>query len=422
MILPGIVLFAICIILYAFFSAAETSFIASNPFSLQYREKAGSRRAALVRSMMARTNEFLATIMIGNTLVNVAASSIATSIFITLIPDQNQAVLAATLATTLVILVFAETAPKTFAAQNPLKTSLLLSYPVRGLTFLLYPLAKALSFVTGLLIPSSRKRDAYAAAHLNEEETRIAIHAGTRGLSALRRRIVSGALDIGSRPIKEIMVPRPEVKAIEIDSSREEILASLRSTGYSRYPVFRTRLDNIEGIVHSKDVVGYLIDKREFSVADVMRKPFFVPELASLEKVLLQMQEKAVHMALVVDEFGNVDGLVTLEDIIEEIVGEIQDEHDGQTEDWYTRRDDGRLLVAGAAPVKDVNGLGPLRIPEKKDYTTLAGFFLYEFGRLPHEKDSLEFGGFRLTVEKMTKRHISLIEIAPAAPDGSARA
>jgi putative hemolysin len=218
------------------------------------------------------------------------------------------------------------------------------------------------------------------------------------------------------------MVPRPEIKAIEIASSRGEVLAALRSTGYSRYPVFRGRLDNVEGVVHSKDIVGYLIDNKEFSVAEVMRKPFFVPELASLEKVLLQMQEKAIHMALVVDEFGNVDGLVTLEDIIEEIVGEIQDEHDGQTEDWYTRRDGGRLLVAGAAPIKDVNALGALRIPEKKDYTTLAGFFLYEFGRLPREKDALEFGGFRLTVEKMTKRHISLIEIAPAAGGGQTAA
>jgi len=422
MILPGIVLFVLCVILYAFFSAAETSFIAANPYVLQHREKEGSKRAALVRRMKARTNEFLATILIGNTLVNVAASAIATSICITLIPKQSQAVLVATLFTTLIVLIFAETAPKTFAAQKPVATALRLGYPVRGLMILLYPLVKALSLVTGLIIPSSRRRDAYAAIQLNEEETRIAIHAGTRGLSALRRRIVSGALDIGSRPIKEVMVPRPEVKAIEIDSSRDEVLAVLRSTGYSRYPVFRGRLDNIEGVVHSKDVVVYLIDNKDFSVSDVMRKPFFVPELASLEKVLLQMQEKAVHMALVVDEFGNVDGLVTLEDIIEEIVGEIQDEHDGQTEDWYTRRDDGRLLVAGAAPVKDVNGLGPLRIPEKKDYTTLAGFFLYEFGRLPREKDSLEFGGFRLTVEKMTKRHISLIEIAPAARDGSARA
>jgi len=420
MVLPGIALFALCVLLYAFFSASETSFIAANPFALQYREREGSKRAALVRRMRARTNEFLATILIGNTLVNVAASAIATSICITLIPNQSHAVLAATVSTTLIILIFAETTPKTFAAQNPVKTALRLGYPVRGLMIVLYPLVKALSFVTGLLIPSSRRRDAYAAVQLNEEETRIALHAGARGLSGLRRRIVSGALDFGSRPVKEVMVPRPEIKAIEIGAGREEILAALSSSGYSRYPVYRGRLDNVEGIVHSKDIVGYLIDKKEFAVADVLRKPFFVPELASLERVLLQMQEKAVHMALVVDEFGNVDGLVTLEDIIEEIVGEIQDEHDGQAEEWYSRRDGGRCLVAGAAPIKDVNALVPLRIPEKPDYTTLAGFFLYEFGRLPHEKDSLEFGGFRLTVEKMVKRRITQVEIAPAAPEGPA--
>ncbi len=420
MALTGIVLFVLCVVLYAFFSAAETSMIAANPYALQYREKSGSKRAAMVRKMKSRTNEFLATILIGNTLVNVAASAIATSVCITLIPGQSRAVLAATLATTLIILIFSETAPKTFAAQDPLRTALWLGYPVRGLMFLLYPLVKALSFVTGIIVPSSRKRDAYAAAQLNEEETRIAIHAGARSLSALRRRIVSGALDMGSRPVKEVMVPRPEVKALEIDSGREAVLATLRSTGYSRYPVYRGRLDNVEGIVHSKDIVGYLIDNKPFSLHEVMRTPFFVPELASLEKVLLQMQEKAVHMALVVDEFGNVDGLVTLEDIIEEIVGEIQDEHDGQSENWYSRDEAGRFLVAGAAPVKDVNALVDLRIPDKSDYTTLAGFFLYEFGRLPREKDALEFGGFRLTVERMTKRHISLIGIGPDGRGGTA--
>jgi len=421
MVLPGIALFALCVLLYAFFSASETSFIAANPFALQYREREGSKRAALVRRMRARTNEFLATILIGNTLVNVAASAIATSICITLIPNQSHAVLAATVSTTLIILIFAETTPKTFAAQNPVKTALRLGYPVRGLMIVLYPLVKALSFVTGLLIPSSRRRDAYAAVQLNEEETRIALHAGARGLSGLRRRIVSGALDFGSRPVKEVMVPRPEIKAIEIGAGREEILAALSSSGYSRYPVYRGRLDNVEGIVHSKDIAGYLINNKEFDIKEIMRKPIFVPDLASLEKVLLQMQEKAVHMALVVDEFGNVDGLVTLEDIIEEIVGEIQDEHDGQSEVWYTRGEGGRFLVAGAAAVKDVNALLALGIPEKRDYTTLAGFFLYEFARLPHEKDSLEFGGFRLTVDKMTKRHISLIEIAPVSGEGPAR-
>ena len=216
------------------------------------------------------------------------------------------------------------------------------------------------------------------------------------------------------------MVPRPEIRAIEIDSRREDVLETVRSAGYSRYPVYRGRLDSIEGIIHGKDIITYLIDNKEFAVKDVLRKAFFVPEFASLEKVLLQMQEKAVHMALVVDEFGNVDGLVTLEDIIEEIVGEIQDEHDDQAGTWYTPLDRGRYLVAGAAPVKEVNALVDLRIPEKRDYTTLAGFFLNEFGRLPHEKDSLEFGGFRLTVEKMSKRRIALIEVAPDRAAGPA--
>jgi putative hemolysin len=424
MILPGIFLFILCLILSAFFSSSETAFIASNPHSLEYREKKGSKPAGLARRIRARTNDLLATILIGNTLVNAAAASIATSLLVSVLPEEHRgrAVIYATIATTLLLLIFSEINPKIFAAHNAVRTATVFAYPIRAVMFLLAPVVKLFSLLSGLLMPSSRAAKDASGRAVNEEETRIAIHAGARGLSALRRRIVSGALDISSRPIKEVMVPRPEVKAIEIDSNREQVLAAIRSTGYSRYPVFRGRLDNIEGIVHSKDVVAYLIDNKSFSVNDVMRKPFFVPELASLEKVLLQMQEKAAHMALVVDEFGNVDGLVTLEDIIEEIVGEIQDEHDGQTEDWYTRRDGGRLLVAGAAPVKDVNALGALRIPEKKDYTTLAGFFLYEFGRLPHEKDSLEFGGFRLTVEKMTKRHISLIEIAPAAGDGSARA
>jgi putative hemolysin len=422
MLLAGILLFLLCLILSAFFSSSETAFISVNPYSLEYRERQGSKPAALARKIRARTNDLLATILIGNTLVNAAAASIATSIFVGVLPahQRNRAVLYATVATTLLLLVFGEINPKTFAAHNAVRTVSLFSYPLRGVMVLFAPLVKVFSLVTGLVMPSSRTSQAGPSRSLNEEETKIALHAGARGLSALRRRIVSGALDIGSRPVKEVMVPRPEVKAIEVEAGRAEVLETIRSSGYSRYPVYKGRLDNIEGIVHGKDIVGYLIDNKEFKLKDVLRKAFFVPEFASLEKVLLQMQEKAAHMALVVDEFGNVDGLVTLEDIIEEIVGDIQDEHDGQSEDWFTRLEGGRFRVAGSAPVKDVNGIVPLRIPEKKDYMTLAGFFLYEFGRLPREKDSFEFGGFRLTVEKMSKRHISLIEVAPCDAPGRA--
>ena len=417
MVLTGILLFAVCLVLSAFFSSSETAFIAANPYSLEYREKQGSKGAAMARRIKARTNDLLAAILLGNTLVNAAAASIATSVIAGLLPagQGNRAVLYATAATTLLLLVFGEINPKTFAAHNSVKLAALYAYPLRGVMVLLSPLVKLFNLMTHLIMPSSRTSKDSPGHLLNEEETRIALRAGARNLSSLRRRIVSGALDMGSRPVKEVMVPRPEIKAFEIEAGREAILAAIRSTGYSRYPVYRTRLDNVEGVVHSKDIVGYLIDNKAFSIKEVMRKPMFVPDLASLEKVLLQMQEQAVHMALVVDEFGNVDGLVTLEDIIEEIVGEIQDEHDGQAEAWFSRLDGGRLLVAGAAPVKDVNALLPLGIPETAEYTTLAGFFLDEFGRLPREKDSFEFGGYRLTVDKMTKRRIALVEIAPAA-------
>jgi putative hemolysin len=179
--------------------------------------------------------------------------------------------------------------------------------------------------------------------------------------------------------------------------------------------VYRGRFDNIEGTIHTKDIIGYIIDNKDFNMSSVLRKPLFVPEFASLEKVLLQMQENTVHMAFVVDEFGNMEGIVTLEDIIEEVVGDIRDEHDGSAEECFTRIGDRAYLVKGSAPVKDANAALLLGIPEKSDYTTLAGFFLYEFGRIPREKESLEFGGSRLTVEKMNKRHISLIRVDLAA-------
>ena len=201
------------------------------------------------------------------------------------------------------------------------------------------------------------------------------------------------------------------MKAIDADAAPEEILRTIQASGFSRYPVFRGRLDNIEGLVRTKDILGYLIDNKEIDLKGIIRKPLFVPELASLEKVMLQMQAQAVHMAFVVDEFGNVDGIVTLEDILEEIVGDIRDEREGKAEDPVQRLEDGAWLIKGATPVKEANARLALGIPEKMDYTTMAGFFLSEFGRIPGEGASLEFGGRRLTVEKMNKRHISLLRL-----------
>ncbi len=420
MLLASLLLLLLCLFLSAFFSSSETAFIAASPYALESRERQGSRRAALVRRILARTNDFLATILVGNTLVNVAAAAIATSICVNLVPDRSRALLVATAATTFLLLVFAELNPKTFAAHNPLRTALLFSYPVRALMFLLFPVVKVLSFVTRVLVPSSRGRSERPAARLSEEEIRLILLSGAHGFSTLRRRMISGALDINARPVKEILVPRAQVTAIEVDSPRDQVLETVRTAGFSRYPVYRGRLDNIEGTLHGKDIIGYIIDNKSFNIRSLLRKPLFVPELASFEKVLLQMQENAVHMAFVVDEFGTTEGLVTLEDIIEEVIGDIRDEHDGTAEDCVVRLDDGAYAVKGSAPVKDVNARLALGIPEKKDYTTMAGFFLAEFGRLPREKDGLDFGRARLTVERMNKRHISLLRVELRPAEGQA--
>jgi putative hemolysin len=410
MLLPALILFFLFILLSAFFSSSETSFIAVNPYKLDYLEKKGSRRARHVKSMLERVDNLLATILIGNTFVNVAAASIATFIFVSLIPNKNHAVLVATLMTTFLILIFAEITPKTYAAYNPIKLSFLFVQPIRFFILIFYPFVKIFTFISRLIFPSSQKKEKGLSRSLSTEEIKVMLTMGIKGMSSFRKNMISGVLDIGSRPIREIMVPRPQVKAIEIKSSIQQILDTILSAGFSRFPVYKGRLDNIEGLIHVKDVIPYLVDNKELNINKIIRKPFFVPEPASLENVLLQMQETANHLVFVVDEFGNMEGIVTLEDIIEEIVGEIQDEYDPR-EEWFSQIEENVYVVKGRASIKDVNQRLLFELPEKREYATLAGFFLYEFGKIPQEGEVLSYEGYRFVVEKMSKRHINLLRI-----------
>ena len=323
MLLPALLLFFLFLLLSAFFSSSETSFIAVNPYKLDYLEKKGSRRAKLVKRMLEGVDNLLATILIGNTLVNVAAASIATFICVSFIPNKNQAVFLATLTTTLLILLLAEITPKTYAAHNPLKVSFLFAHPVRFFVVIFYPLVKIFTFLSKLFFRFSRKKRETSPSALTEEEIKALLTTGMirDEMSSLRRKMISGVLDIGSRPIKEIMVPRPQVKALEIGLSFKKIKEAVISAEFSRLPVYRGRLDNVEGWIHTKDIIPYLIDNKKFNIYNILRKPFFVPESASLEKALLQMMENTVHLAFVVDEFGNMEGIITLEDIIEETGG-----------------------------------------------------------------------------------------------------
>jgi putative hemolysin len=409
---PSILLFFLFILFSAFFNSAETAFIGSNRHTIDYLEAKGSKRAGLVRKILARIDDFLATILIGNTLVNVAAASLATTVIGSLVPNPNTAVILATVSTTILLLFFAEINPKIFAAYNPLKVSFWLAKPIRAFMVLFAPFVKAFTFLSSLIFPSkgpAAKRDMSRA--LTEDETKILLTSGIKGMSAFRKKMIAEIIDIASRPVKEIMTPRPQIKALEIGATQSQILDTILCEEFSRFPVFRGRLDQIEGLIHTKDIIPTLIDHKALDLTALLRKPFFVPESASVEKVLIQMQDNAVHLAFVVDEFGNMEGLVTLEDILEEIVGDIQDEYDAREEAWLTPAGENAYFIKGATSIKDLNEKLSLRIPESAEYSTLAGFFLYEFGRIPREKDALTFRGHRFIVDKMTKRHINLIRV-----------
>lgn len=409
--LTEIGLFVLFLVLSAFFSSSETAFLSVNPYTLEYLDSKGSTRARLIRKLLAKLSELLSTILIGNTLVNAAAASLATSILVRLSSDPNQAVILATLTTTLLILIFGEITPKTIAAYRPLAMVSLSIYPVRIFYYLLYPLTKLFSLLISLFLPREERRRQPLAHHLSDEEIKVVISSGARGLSHFRKKMLAGVLDLSHRPVKEIMIPRTQVRALEVNLPLTEVLRIIQECGFSRYPVYRNTIDNIEGLVHVKDILPLIPSPGEFNLSRLLRRPLFVPELASIEKVLLQMQEGAVHLALVVDEFGNFEGIVTMEDIMEEIVGDIRDEYDRKTEDWYQQVGQNEYIIKGSVPIKEINEILNLGIPEKKDYNTLAGLFLYHFGHLPSEKDSIKLKTLQFTVEKVSRRHLSQIRV-----------
>jgi len=411
MLFPALILFFLFLLLSAFFSSSETSFIVASPYKLDYLEKKGSRRAELVKRLLKKADNLLATILIGNTLVNAAAASVATFIFVSLIQNKNHAILFATLTTTILILILSEITPKTYAAYNPIKISFLFVQPIRFFVIIFFPFVKAFTFISSLIFPSSMKKRSGFSRSLNEEEIKVLLTKGIKGMSSLRKKMISGVLDIASRPVSEIMIPRPQVRAIEIKSSKQQILEMILSDGFSRFPVYRGRLDNIEGLIHAKDIIPYLVDNKEFNIRSILRKPFFIPESASLEKTLLQMQETTSHLVFIVDEFGNMEGIVTLEDIIEEIVGEIRDEYDLKEEDLIIQIEENVYAIKGRTSVKDINQRLALSIPEKRQYSTLAGFLLSEFGKIPRESEILNYKNYKFVVEKMIKRHINLIRL-----------
>jgi len=419
MIVASIVLLLIALLLSACFSGSETAVISLNRYKLEHLERSGNRKAGKVKEIRSRPERFLPAILVGNTFVNAAAASLATFLFGLLMGTTEESVLLATVTVTVLLLIFGENTPKTFASHHPERASFLLYPFIQASMWLLAPFVFVISRISSGLLRLLGQEPTPLIHHLSMDEFQSIVNMGAEEatIDQTKKKMLSSIFEISKKSIKEVMIPRTMVTMIEVSTTPEKVLETIVQCGYSRIPVYEGHEENVVGIAHTKDFLGRLQRDETLDIGKIIRKPFFIPASAPVETALREFQKAKSHMGIVVDEYGGFEGIVTLEDLIEEIVGEIQDEHDDER-DYVRPQDDGSCVIEGGTAIYKINERLALGLPEDPGFSTLAGFMLSQLGRIPKEKEEVEFAGHRLIVEKVARRTIAQVRLIQARDRG----
>jgi CBS domain containing-hemolysin-like protein len=424
----------------AFCSGTETALTALGETRARQLRDGGGRRARMLGLWIDHPERVLSTLLIGNTLVNIGAGALAaaTGARVAAWTGWNGAtsVAAATAIATVLILFFGEIIPKTVAKRFPVKFALAVIPVVRVTCWALWPVALGVTRATGMLLRILGVKG--GAPTVTSEEIEYLIEMGSREgvLDEVKEQLLNSVLEFADRVAKEIMVPRTRMVAIDKDVAPEELVRIVTENPYSRMPVYDTTVDNVIGILLVKEVVQALrgdAGAATFSLQRHLKPPFFVPEQMKISRLLKEMQRRHVHLAIVVDEFGGTSGLVTLEDVLEEIVGEIQDEGDVEAAP-VKEVAPGVWLADASVPLHDLEaflnapppGVGEgtaaapqIRFPEEGDYETLGGFVIATAGRVPPPGTILTWDGLTFTVRAADDRRVTRVEIARRAGGGS---
>jgi putative hemolysin len=402
--LPYIVLLVFILSLSVFFSAAETAFMAVNRIRLKYQADAGDRKAQAIKEIVANPDRILGVLLLGVTVTEIAAASVMTYLITFYAADEHSkaASLIGSILLALVVLIFCELAPKIIAAGRPEQTARTLLLPVKTFILFLSPFAALAAWIANKIVRMvGLQSNASPFAHsLSEDEIKAMIAGSSEdSVTGEKKEMLHNIFEIGATQIREIMIPRIEVTTVDIGDPLSKIFEVIHKTNYSRIPVYRGDFDNPIGILNVKDLLQHFRKTEDINIQVLLRPIHFVPDTARIDNVLRQMQSMHLHMAVVVDEYGGVEGVVTLEDLLEEIVGEIRDEHDTETE---AVRELGPNLysIAGNFPVRDFNRVFDEKIPESPAYISLAGFLEALTGRLLREGESVRYQDLVLTIEK----------------------
>ena len=406
----------LCILLSAFFAGSETALTAASHGRMHTLEKEGDRRAAAVNRLLRQRNRMIAALLLGNTLVTIGSSAFTTSVLNSLV-GENGAVYA-TIIMTALLLVFAEVLPKTLAINYPDAMSLYVAKIITPFVSVFAPVLAAVEFIVRTVLSLAGVDIGHGRTILSPyEELKGAVdimhEEGNVERSA--RDMFGGVLDLQVMHVADVMIHRTKMRTIDADLPPVQIVREVLSSPFTRMPLWRERPDNFVGVLHSKDLLRALDaaggDASKIDIDDVMLAPWFVPEATTLEDQLEAFLKRKTHFALVVDEYGEVMGLVTLEDILEEIVGDIRDEHDLAVQ-GVRPQPDGSVLVDGSAPVRDLNRVMAWDLPDE-EATTIAGLVIHEAGAIPEAGQIFTFHGFRFEVMWRVRNRITALRVTP---------
>lgn len=418
----------VLLICNGFFAAAEIAFINIRRTKIQQLLLEGNPIAKLLEQFHQDPNRFLATIQIGITLVGALTSAIGAVTAIKILQPWLESIgVAASLSgpisvgisvilITYLSLVIGELVPKRLAIAYAEKIAFIAAKPIyllsRVTDFAVRILSKSTEAVLALLRVTKAKETPFLSARLSEEEIKFLISASEEAgvLEKHEEEMIHSILEFSDTQVKEVMVPRTNIIGVDINTDEETLLRIAVESGYSRMPVYKGNLDNIIGILYIKDFLAHLEDRKLIILSDLIRPPYFVPEYMKISELLREFQKRKMHMAIVVDEYGVVTGLVTLEDLLEEIVGEIQDEYDTD-ETRVQRQKDGSLIIDASMSVNDLKEYYGLRFPESNEFESLSGFILSMLGKIPTGGETVTYDNQLFTVVDVEKQRVKKVKV-----------
>lgn len=413
------------LVLSAFFSGSETALTAASRGKLRSQADKGSKGAARALQITEDNERLIGSVLLGNNLVNILATSLATQLFLRALGESGVAV--ATAVMTLLVLIFAEVLPKTYAITNSERAAALVSTVIRVVIVVFNPIVSAVrALVRGVLRIFGVQVDPDNQLSAVREEIAGAITLGHSegAVEKEDRDRILGALDLGERTVDEIMRHRSDIEMIDADLPPQEVLEQCLASSHTRLPVYRDDPENIIGVIHAKDLLRSMYALRragsdaaspedpfkDFDIQTVAMKPYFVPETTSLDDQMRQFLRRHTHFALVVDEYGALQGLITLEDILEEIVGEITDEFDIDAEHPLKKTEDGQFIVDGAMTIRDLNRAADWALPDETA-NTIAGLVIHEAQMIPIKGQVFSFHGFRFEVIEREANRITKLKL-----------